>query len=223
MKFVGAIEFLTKLRANNNKEWFEAHRDEYERLILNPSKDFVIEMGEHLQALVPSISFEPKLNKSLFKIYRDTRRMGSNKEPMKSKIGIIFPQGGYNRRLQKSSFYMHFSPDELFVAAGIRWFESDSLQKYRDFISEAKNRDRLEAIIENLVNSGYKIIGKELKRYPRGFNDSMGELGLYKAMAASISLDVKIIEDTDLLIDTLFYHYEKMLPFQQIVYEMMID
>ncbi len=223
MNFSGALEFLTKLRENNNKEWFELHRSEYERLILEPSKDFVIEMGEHLQALVPSISFEPKLNKSLFKIYRDTRRMGSNKEPMKSKIGIIFPQGGYNRRLQKSSFYMHFSPDELFVAAGIRWFESDSLQKYREFISDSKNRDRLEAIIDDLSSSGYKIMGKELKRYPRGFDSTMGELSLYKAMAASISLEAKIVENPHMLIEVLFTHYEKMLPLQQIVYEMMID
>ncbi|MEK6659203.1 MAG: DUF2461 domain-containing protein, partial [Campylobacterota bacterium] len=134
MEFAGfknALEFLKSIRKNNNKEWFESNRDEYEKTILNPSKAFVVEMGEHLLALEPNINAEPKINKSLFKIYRDTRRMGANKEPIKSKIGIIFTQGNSKSRLQNSSFYLHFSPDELFVAVGVRWFEKPLLDAYR--------------------------------------------------------------------------------------------
>ncbi|MDQ1243708.1 MAG: hypothetical protein QG565_48, partial [Campylobacterota bacterium] len=65
--FNGALSFLNEIRKNNNKEWFEAHRDEYEKIILNPSKAFVVEMGEHLLALEPTVDAEPKINKSLFK------------------------------------------------------------------------------------------------------------------------------------------------------------
>ncbi len=111
MEFSGfskeTIPFLKAIRENNNKEWFANHKAEYENLILNPSRLFVTEMGEHLQALEPTINAEPKINKSLFRIYRDTRRMGSNKEPIKSRIGIIFWQGN-SKRLQSSSFYLHF-------------------------------------------------------------------------------------------------------------------
>ena len=69
MEFTGfgkkTLSFLKDIKRNNNKEWFEAHRSEYEKLILNPSRDFVVEMGEHLQALEPTIKAEPKINKSL--------------------------------------------------------------------------------------------------------------------------------------------------------------
>lgn len=220
--FKGALEFLELIRKNNNKEWFESHRSDYERLIVEPSKTFVLEMGEHLMALEPSVSFEPRLHKSLFKIYRDVRRMGENKDPIKSKIGFIFPQGGWSGcRLQKSSFYMHFSPDELFVAVGIRWFNKAMLDAYREYIKDESNRIKLYNIIEALEKMGYGIIGKEYKRYPRGFDESMPyvELSLYKAMASYIVLEPKIIQEPKKLVDTLFDHYKNMLPLQQIVYE----
>lgn len=220
--FKGALEFLELIRKNNNKEWFESHRSEYDRLIFEPSKAFVVEMGEHLMALEPSVSFEPKLHKSLFKIYRDVRRMGENKDPIKSKIGFIFPQGGWNGcRLQKSSFYMHFSPDELFIAVGVRWFNKHMLDAYREYLKDETKRIRLHTTIETLEKMGYGTIGKEYKRYPKGFDDSMQfvELSLYKAMASFKVLDPKIIQEPQVLVDTLFDHYKIMLPLQQIVYE----
>jgi uncharacterized protein (DUF2461 family) len=67
--FKKALEFLESIRKNNSKEYFEAHRAEYEQYILNPSKAFVVEMGEHLMALEPTVEVEPKINKSLFKMY----------------------------------------------------------------------------------------------------------------------------------------------------------
>ena len=225
MEFSGFSEktlpFLEAIRKNNSKEWFEAHRDEYEQYILNPSKAFVVEMGEHLMALEPTINFEPKINKSLFKIYRDIRRMGANKEPIKSKIGIIFTQGNSGSRLQNSSFYLHFSPDELFVSVGVRWFEKPLLDAYRDYIKEASRREELANVLECLNAKGYKTIEKGYKKYPRGFSADMPsvDLSLYKGMATYKILEPKLIENGELLIDTLYKIYEDMLPLQRIVYE----
>ncbi len=225
MEFSGFSEktlpFLEAIRKNNNKEWFETHRDEYEQYILNPSKAFVVEMGEHLMALEPTINFEPKINKSLFKIYRDIRRMGANKEPIKSKIGIIFTQGNSGSRLQNSSFYLHFSPDELFVSAGVRWFEKPMLDAYREYIKEASRREKLSNVLERLNAKGYKTIEKGYKKYPRGFSADMPsvDLSLYKGMATYKILEPKLIENGELLIDTLYKIYEDMLPLQRIVYE----
>lgn len=215
------LPFLEAIRKNNNKEWFEAHKSEYEEYILNPSRAFVAEMGEHLMALEPTINFEPKINKGLFRIYRDTRRMGANKEPIKSKIGIIFTQGNSGSRLQNSSFYLHFSPDELFVSVGVRWFEKPLLDAYRDYIKEASRRDELFSVLESLNAKGYKTIEKGYKKYPRGFSSEMSnvDLSLYKGMATYKILEPKLIEDGDKLIDTLYKIYEDMLPLQQIVYE----
>lgn len=225
MEFKGfskkALPFLEAIRKNNNKEWFEAHRSEYEEYILNPSRIFVQEMGEHLMALEPTIDFEPKINKSLFRIYRDIRRMGANKTPLKSRIGIIFTQGNSGSRLQKSSFYLHFSPDELFVSVGVRWFEKPMLDAYREYIMDESRRVALDKLLKTLEAKGYKMIEKGYKRYPRGFSSEMpsADLSLYKGMATYKILEPKLIEDGDKLIDTLYKIYEDMLVLQRVVYE----
>lgn len=224
MEFKGfskkTLPFLESIRKNNNKEWFEAHRSEYEDYILNPSRLFVEEMGDHLMALEPTINYEPKINKSLFRIFRDTRRMGANKLPLKHRIGFIFWQGG-NKRLQSSSFYMHFSPDELFAAVGVRWFEKPMLDAYREYIKDQDKRDELKDILDDITSKGYKIIDKGYKRYPRGFDKSMSnsELSLYKGMATYATFDPKLIIDGDKLINKLYEIYEDMLRLQQFMYD----
>jgi len=226
MEFKGfhkkALAFLSSIQKNNNKEWFEAHRTEYEEYILNPSRAFVVEMGEHLQALEPTIIAEPKINKSLYRIYRDTRRMGANKAPIKHRIGVIFWQGN-NKRMQSSAFYMHFSPDELMVAVGVRWFEKPMLDAFREYIKDDSKREELWNILLNIKAMGkeYTHLEKGYKRYPRGFNAEMkyAELSLYKGMATFKTLDPKLITNGEKLIETLYEIYEDMLPLQQFMYE----
>jgi len=214
------LVFLKAIKKNNNKEWFEEHRDQYDNYILNPSRSFVEEFGEHLMALEPTINFSPKINKSLFRIFRDTRRMGAIKIPLKSRIGFIFWQGA-GKRLQTSGFYMHFSPDELFVAVGVRWFEKPMLDAYREYILDDKRRQNLCDVLDELSKYGYKTIEKGYKRFPRGFNADMSnaELSLYKGMAIYTVLDPNLIIDGDKLISTLYNIYKKMLPLQKIMYE----
>ena len=226
MEFKGFSEktlpFLESIRKNNSKEWFEAHRSEYEELILNPSRAFVVEMGEHLQALEATINAEPKINKSLYRIYRDTRRMGANKAPIKHRIGVIFWQGN-NKRMQSSAFYLHFSPDELYVAVGVRWFEKPMLDAYREYILDDSKRAELDGILKSIKSkdTGYTHLEKGYKRYPRGFNAEMPnvDLALYKGMATYKMLDPKLITKGKEFIDTLYKIYEDMLPLQQYMYE----
>lgn len=224
MEFSGfskkALPFLEAIRQNNDKEWFELHRKEYEEYILNPSRAFVEEFGEHLMALEPTINYAPKINKSLFRIYRDTRRMGAIKVPLKHRIGVIFWQGS-GSRMQSSSFYLHFSPDELFVAVGVRWFEKPMLDAYREYIKDDARREELALVLEKLNAKGYKTIEKGYKRFPRGFSAEMtySELALYKGMATYKVLDPHLIEDGEKLIERLYKIYEDMLPLQKIIYD----
>ena len=215
-----ALTFLERIGKNNDKEWFEAHKSEYEELILAPSRFFAQEMGDHLLALEPTINYAPKINHSLFRIYRDTRRMGHDKRPIKERIGFIWWQGN-SKRLQSSSFYMHFDKKEIFASVGVRWFEKPMLDAYREFIIEERNRERLACVLDEVTAKGYKTIEKGYKRYPRGFDASMpySTLALYKGMATYKTLPSSLVTRGEELIDTLFKIYEDMLPLQQIVYE----
>jgi len=51
-----SLRFLRALARNNRREWFEAHRRDYETAILFPMRDFVEEMDVRLAGLAPEMS-----------------------------------------------------------------------------------------------------------------------------------------------------------------------
>ena len=221
MQFTGfpkeGLEFLDQILINNSKEWLDEHRDEYEKLIVEPNKRYVEEMGEHLQILVPTINAVPKINKSLFKIYRDARYHPL--DPIKTRIGIIFWQGG-GHRMQSSSFYMHYDAEEVFVATGIRNFKPELLGAYRAYIKNERRREELHEILESLKLKGYSMPIPHYKRLPQGFNkdDKYSYLAKYKAMYMFITYCPDSEFCSEKVIDKNFKYYEEMLPLQEWVY-----
>lgn len=215
-----SLTFLQEIEKNNNKVWFEANKARYESYIKEPSKFFVIEMGEHIQALVPTINAEPKVNGSLFRIYRDIR-FAKDKTPIKTRIGLIFWQGR-KKRLKSSSFYMHFNKKELFIACGIRWFDRPTLLTFREIMHDERQRDILSSILERLVAKGYDIVQPHYKRLPKGFDKEMShkDLALLDALFSSITVDAKSYLFSEKLIDKCYEVYEDMFELHQWVYEM---
>ncbi|MEA3455378.1 MAG: DUF2461 domain-containing protein [Campylobacterota bacterium] len=213
------LSFLDEIITNNSKEWLDANRDRYETLIVSSNKAFVEEMGEHLQILVPTINSIPKTNKSLFRIYRDARYHLS--DPIKTRIGIIFWQGG-GHRMQSSSFYMHYDNSEVFVAAGIRNFKPPLLNTYRKYIQNEEKRRELHHILESLKAKGYRIPEPHYKRHPRGFdgNEPYACLSLYRAMFAYITFKPNRTFHSGKIIDKCFKIYEDMLDLHQWVYDL---
>ncbi len=212
--------FLKRLESNNNKEWFEAHRDEYKEFILEPCRRFTIEMGEHLQALVPTINAIAKINGSLFKIYRDSR-FHARVNPIKTRIGVIFWQGS-GKRMASSSFYMHYSTKELFLAVGIRSFKPNMLKCYREYIKVDTHREALHVIVEKLIDMGYKIPQPHYKRYPKGFDEQMSHayLSKYNSMYAYKELKPDKTFFREDFVNVAYDIYEDMFELQQWVYEM---
>ncbi len=214
-----SLDLLSDIRENNNKVWFEANRHRYDDYILNPSRAFVVEFGEHLQALVPQIKAIPKINGSLFRIFRDVR-LSKDKTPLKSRIGIVFWRGS-GKRLQSATFYLHFSPDVLLFASGIRGFSKDSLAGYRAYIKHEQHARELDAIMIDLKAKGYAFPEPHYKRYPKGFDKDTpyAHLSLYAAMFAYKEVKPEIIYHDD-LIEKAFKIYEDLLPLFEWIYAM---
>ena len=221
--FVGfpkdGLKFLNNIIINNSKEWLDANRDEYEKVIVTPNKAYVEEMGEHLQILVPTINAIPKTNKSLFRIYRDARFHLN--DPIKTRIGIMFWQGG-GHRMQSSSFYMHYDPNEIFLASGIRNFKPTLLATYREYIQNSDKRLQLHTILEELKSKGYSIPEAKYKRMPRDcdISDKYSYLYLMGAMYAFSTFPPDETFFSEEIIDRNFKVYEDMFDLQQWVYEL---
>ena len=81
--------FFERLAVNNNKAWFEAHRDECQELLLEPLKLLVSELADTMLAIDPALITLPAVDKTISRIYRDTR-FSRNKSPYKTCLWITF-------------------------------------------------------------------------------------------------------------------------------------
>ena len=214
------IKFLQDLSCNNSKVWFETNRHIWEQTILEPNKAFIVDMGETLQIIVPTIKSLPKVSGSLFKIYRDVR-FSKDKTPMKSKIGLLFWQG-LGHRMQSSSFYMHYTKDIYFIASGIRGFKPALLKTYRAYIKHEKHRDSLHSILEDLQAKAYSLPEPRYKRIPKEFEKDITHsyLTLFDAMFAFKEFDIDDVFYSVELLDRVFAIYEDMKDLQAWGYEM---
>src|ERR1035437_3950865 len=100
------FKFLHGLKKNNNKEWFEAHRDEYERSLRGPSKALAFAMGQYFRSHDMPVAGSAKT--SLFRINRDIR-FSKDKSPYKTHIGLSFPLEG-TKKEEWCGYYIGFEP-----------------------------------------------------------------------------------------------------------------
>ena len=112
--------FLKDLEKNNNRDWYNAHKDRYVASIQEPSLRFIRDVGPKLKAFSPRLVVEAKpFGGSLSRIYRDVR-FSKDKSPYRTNVGLHF---WYKRSLGKEEglpgFYLHLSSGESFAASGI--------------------------------------------------------------------------------------------------------
>src|SRR5262245_42696449 len=110
------IRFLAGLSKSNDKRWFDAHRDDYERSFIDPARAFVEALGPHLKKLDRGIQAVPKVNGSILRIHRDVR-FSKDKRPYKDHLDLWFWSGA-NRGWDGSGFFFRLSPKRLILGAG---------------------------------------------------------------------------------------------------------
>lgn len=84
------FEYLQELKANNNKEWFEANRSRYVEFVRDPMLAFIAAFRPRLANLSPYLIADPKPNGgSMLRVYRDLR-FSKSKEPYKAMAAAYF-------------------------------------------------------------------------------------------------------------------------------------
>ncbi len=161
--------FLKELELNNTRQWFEEHRSVFDEHVFGPAQEFVVEMGERLKTISPRISAIPRIDKSIFRLYRDTR-FSEDKTPYKTHVGILFWEGT-RKKLENSNYYVQLNKSSIFVGAGEYRFPSDLLKTYRDSVVHMKRGAELNRILKRITeNPSYKIGGQHYKRIPAGYD-----------------------------------------------------
>ena len=207
-----AADFLSKLSRNNNREWFDNHRDDYREMLLEPAQEFVVEMGEKLQSIRPNIIALPKIDKSIFRLHRDVR-FSKDKLPYKTNLGIILWEGD-DKKLESSGFYFHIEPKYFFLGGGTYMFSDKMLKVYREALADKTAGDQIAKAVKKVTKIGYSIGGKNFKRLPKGFDADFphAELLLHNGLYCFYeSKDVGDLKPKT-IIDYCFNHFKAMLP-----------
>lgn len=187
------LEFLRRLRLNNNREWFNTHKNLY-----TAAREDVIRLIESVtEACAP---FDPEIaktdaRKSLFRIYRDIR-FSPNKDPYKTNFGASL---GTGKGSQTAGYYLHIEPGKSFAGGGLYMPETAALKKVRQEIS-VFGKDFLSIIHNANFRQYFDGLDEEnsLRRIPQGFEkeDPMGEYLKLKSFVVFHSLpDEEITAD----------------------------
>lgn len=160
------IAFLRRLKKNNNRDWFEKHKSEYEATVKLPMQSFIASLQPSFDSFAPEFEVSP--TKSLFRIYRDIR-FSKDKTPYKTHVAAHFVLRGKPKGLEGSGYYLHVEPGEVFIGGGIYMPDGDQLKKIRRAIDE-KTKEFL-AIVKNrsFVKRFGALDGEKLQRIPQGF------------------------------------------------------
>ena len=156
-----ALRFLRGLAKNNNKEWFEAHRDEYENEVREPMRDLIGEMNERFKTFAPEIGGDPK--RSMFRINRDIR-FSKDKSPYKTHVSASFPSlDGH----AEAGAYFHLSPGEIYAGGGMWHPDRARLAAWRTIVDRGVG---LEALDDPAFVATFGSVGGDaLSRVPQGF------------------------------------------------------
>ena len=159
------LTFLKQLAKNNNREWFNVHKDNF----LAAQENF----SAFISALIAGASKFDKSVSSLtpkdcvFRIYRDTR-FSKDKTPYKTQFGAHIMGG--DEKSGHAGYYIHLAPGDTFLAGGVHMPESDRLKGIRESISH--NAPAFRKIIQDPVfKKNFKdVAGEKLKTVPKGFD-----------------------------------------------------
>ncbi|MFC2043334.1 DUF2461 domain-containing protein [Chloroflexota bacterium] len=215
------VRFLLELRHNNNREWFNEHKSEYETFVKKPTQEFAGEMAIILDELSPVEGSAPQFNFSIFRIYRDIR-FSKNKTPYKTHIGVWFWEGK-GPKMENSGYYFHLEPPNLMLGTGIHTFSKTLLKAYRDSVVDPEYGPELEKAIEEITQQEqYSLGGQHYKRVPRGYDpeDERAGLLLYNGLYAGVETEIPTELFSDKIFDYCLEKYRYMIPIHYWLYDM---
>jgi len=213
-----AMTFLRGLKKNNRKEWFEAHRDDYDDALRAPMRLLIEEVDVRLAEFIPEIVGSPK--KSMFRIHRDVR-FSKDKSPYKTNAACWFfhrdSGGGVGGEAAHggAGFYFHLAPGEIFCGGGIWMPPRPALAKIREFLAH-DYKGFEDIVLSKAFKKRFGVLDTEgmLTRMPRGFDvDHPAATWLrYQSFTAGCALTLEQVQSAKLP-DVLAMHYAAMTPF----------
>jgi len=200
-----ALKFLKSLAnsKNNNKVWFDKHREDYDLYLKQPMRDLI----DNLAIEINKIDSDIVVNyKSIFRINRDVR-FSKIKTPYKTYYSAAFT---FNRvkSAELPHFYFQFNSDEFLFAGGQYSMDSDYLKKIRKAIFNDFKSYKSIITNKSFVKAYGDVKGENLTKLPKGYENiniqksdpllikslKLKQFYVYKSCKSNVILSDKLIE-----------------------------
>jgi len=184
------LNFLSELRINNNKEWFDQNRGRYEesrKKVLFLTELVIHEVGK----------FDPEIvgltaKDCVFRIFRDVR-FSPDKTPYKINMGSFIARGG--RKSMSAGYYLHIEPGGSFVGGGSYCPPADSLKALRTEIFDHPDEFKKLIYSDSFRKTYPEMYDDKLKTPPKGFPKEFPDVDLlkYKSYAFTSRIDDSVV------------------------------
>ena len=157
-----SFDFLKTLSKNNNRDWFNEHKNKYleaQKNLIDFADSLLAQMNKHDKIETESGK------ESLFRIYKDVR-FSKDKTPYNTHYS-----GGFKRATKKlrGGYYFHIQPGNSFAAGGFWGPEPHDLKRIREDIDV--NYKDWNKLLNNktFVETFGKMMGEQVSSAPRGY------------------------------------------------------
>ena len=188
------LNFLSELKENNHKEWFDQNRDWYQQCrkkVLFLTEVLIQEVGKFDAEIGNQ---DPK--QCVFRIFRDVR-FSNDKTPYKTNMGSFMARGG--RKSANAGYYLHIEPGGSFVGGGSYVPPADALKAIRTEIFD-HSEDFKQLIQKESFRKIYpELYDDKLKTAPKGFPKDFSDIELlkYKSFAFGSTLSDSVVASDD--------------------------
>ncbi len=213
------LSFLRQLELNNNRDWFNAHKSEYQsaKTAFEQLLDRILGDLGQIDHRIKGL----KASDAVFRIYRDTR-FANDKTPYKTNFGAHMSRGGKNSG--EPGYYFHVQPGESFVSGGIYMPSPEKLKAVRKEIFLFP--EDFTALIEApaFVSNFTFFDDDKLKRPPLGFpaDFPLIEYLKHKHFCPWVPVTDDLLTQPDLS-SRIIDFYSRMKPFNDFIYRALED
>jgi uncharacterized protein (TIGR02453 family) len=195
--------FLKKLSKNNNKQWFDSHRDEFLQA-KNDFENFVARIIDGLSGIDTDIK-DLEVKDCTFRLNRDIR-FSKDKTPYKINLGASFNRGG--KKSVYAGYYFHLEPGKSFAGGGLWMPMAQELKKIRQEIDYCF-KEFQDILDKRDFKMHYKVLENstdvKLTNLPRGYekDNPAAEFLKLKSYLATKNISDKELTQSSLVSNTL--------------------
>jgi uncharacterized protein (TIGR02453 family) len=161
--FVGftaqSLAFLSNIKANNSKIWYQEQKALYEQVLLNPFRELVSALAPTMQVIDDRFEVRPAVGKTLSRLYRDTR-FSKDKSLFRDRMWLVFkqPKTGWT---DAPAYFFELRPEAFCYGLGYYAASRDTMDRFRHMILH--HAGEFHAATDSLLPE-FQLVGESYKR-----------------------------------------------------------